>query len=74
MASNVDDRSWSTLLSLLPAITGVTVDEFVRQQAIAKETSIRGYKFFLESYIHDVQGWFCLRDYYLLHLKVLFKV
>ena len=49
-------RQWHTNLTVLPRLSGECVDNFVSQQSIAKETSIRGYKFFLGNYIHDVQG------------------
>ena len=49
-------RQWHTNLTVLPRLSGECVDNFVSQQSIAKETIIRGYKFFLENYIHDVQG------------------
>ena len=51
-----DAVGWSTLLSVLPKLTGEAVDQFVKKQCVAKETSVRGYKFFLESYVHDVAG------------------
>ena len=47
---------WHTTLSVLPFISDDTLDKFVWKQSIAKETSIRGYKFFLENYIHKFEG------------------
>ena len=55
-ASTSGDLTWHSSLSVLPKISGDAVDRFVSLQAIAQETSLRGYKFFLESYIHDVKG------------------
>jgi hypothetical protein len=57
-ASSIVSMEWHLNLSVLPKLTGETVDKFVSQQSVAKETSNRGYKFYLESYIHDVQGKF----------------
>ena len=45
-----------------PLINRATMDSFVLKQAVAKETSIGGYKFFLEIYIHDVEGWLFASD------------
>jgi hypothetical protein len=55
-ATNSDNVVWHTSLTALPNIPGDTVERFVSMPSVAKETSLRGYKFFLESYIHDVQG------------------
>ena len=54
-----EQRRWHTNLTVLSRLSGECVDNFVSQQSIAKETSVRGYKFFLENYIHDVQGTLC---------------
>jgi hypothetical protein len=62
MAEAMIVERWHTLLSVLPTLSGDSVDNFVKQQCVAKETSLRGYKFFVESYIHDVQGMRWLRD------------
>jgi hypothetical protein len=56
MAEKLYEEKWITLLSVLPALSGDSVENFVKQQSVAKDTSLRGYKFFVESYIHDVQG------------------
>jgi hypothetical protein len=53
MAENVN---WSKRLINIPIISGEEMDNFVKKQAIAKETSLRGYKFFIENYIHDIEG------------------
>ena len=49
-----DVVGWHTNLFILSKISDETVDKVVSQQSIARETSVRGYKFFLESCIHDV--------------------
>lgn len=48
--------AWHEDLSCLPNISGITIEVFINLQCVAKETSIRGYKFFSEGYIHDFQG------------------
>jgi hypothetical protein len=45
--------------SCLPAISG-EVDWVVNMQTVLKETSLKGYKFLLEQYIHDCEGVFLL--------------
>jgi hypothetical protein len=52
----LQNAHWHMHLNVLPQISGETVEVFVSSQSLAKETSIRGYKFFHESFIHDVQG------------------
>lgn len=47
---------WHRDLSILPVITGECVDNFVKLQCVATDTSIGGYKFFQECYIHDLEG------------------
>lgn len=47
---------WHTNIYVLPVLTGETVDNFVRKQSLAQETSARGYKFHVEDYIHDFEG------------------
>ena len=47
---------WHGGLSVLPTISGGEVDRIVNLQSVLRETSVRGYKFFLEQYIHDVEG------------------
>ena len=37
---------WHKNTRNLPTVTGEIMDSFVKKQAIAKETSVRGYKFF----------------------------
>ena len=54
--SKLDHAKWHTSLIVLPGITGEIVENFVSLQAVAKETSVRGYKFHLEGYIRHVQG------------------
>jgi len=43
-------------LSCLPIISGETIDKFIKLHCIANDTSVRGYSFFLEQYIHDFEG------------------
>lgn len=50
------DCLWHSTLSILPHISGEAIDNFVSSENVVNETTIRGYKFFLENYIHDVQG------------------
>ena len=40
----------------LPTVTEEIMDSFVKKQPVAKETSVRGYKPLLESYVHDMEG------------------
>lgn len=47
---------WHTDLSHFPTVCGQAVDDFVSMRCVANETGVRGYKFFLEQYIHDFQG------------------
>jgi hypothetical protein len=47
---------WGKNLQNLPVVSREVMDNFVKKQSLAKATSLRGYKFFLESYIHDVEG------------------
>ena len=54
--STLVNAKWHTSLKVLPRISGETVKYFVSQQYVAIQASVRGYKFFLEGYIHDVQG------------------
>jgi hypothetical protein len=56
MAEMMCEEHWNTLLLVLPALSGYSIDNFVKQQSVAKETSLQDYEFFVESYIHDVQG------------------
>ena len=60
LASNVNKPVmadvWHTDLRKLPQISGKAVDDFVKLRCVANETGVRGYKFFLEQYIHDVTG------------------
>ena len=41
---------WHKNTRNLPTVTGEIMDSFVKKQAIAKETSVRGYKFFGKLY------------------------
>jgi hypothetical protein len=56
MAEMLYEENWNTLLSVLPALSGDSIDNFVKQQSVAKETNLQDYEFFVESCIHDVQG------------------
>jgi hypothetical protein len=49
---------WHCDLGCLPDISGEAVDNFVKLQCITKETSVRGYKFFYERFIHEFEGKF----------------
>jgi hypothetical protein len=60
MAEGIGSQcKWHTNLTVMPRVSGECVENFVSQQSVSKDTSIRGYKFFLENYIHDVQGTLC---------------
>jgi hypothetical protein len=48
MAEAMIVERWHTLLSVLPTLSGDSVNNFVKQQCVAKETSLRGYKFFVQ--------------------------
>jgi len=47
-------------LTVLPHLDANELDKFIEKERVVKETSIRGYRFFLEGYVHDVEGWFYL--------------
>jgi hypothetical protein len=49
---------WLSNVSVLLELTLEAVDKFVSQQSLAKETSVLDDKFFLESYLCEVQGEF----------------
>lgn len=54
MTENVN---WGKRLTNIPIINGEENDSFVKKkQVIAKEMSLRGYKFFIENYIQDIAG------------------
>jgi hypothetical protein len=42
MAEKLYEEKWITLLSVFPALSGDSVDNFVKQQSVAKDTSLRG--------------------------------
>ena len=48
---------WHKNLTVLPVISAAAVERFISTENVVKETTIRGYKFFVESYIHNVEGW-----------------
>jgi hypothetical protein len=41
MAEAMVVERWHTLLSVLPTLSGDSVDNFVKQQCVAKQTSLR---------------------------------
>jgi hypothetical protein len=53
-----DSNLWHHDLSYLPNISGEAVDKCILLQCVAKETSVRGYKFFHEHFIHEFEGKF----------------
>jgi hypothetical protein len=59
-ASSIDRLEWYANLSTLPKLTGNTVDKFVLLQSVTKKICVCSDKFFLESYIQDVQGKVCM--------------
>ena len=60
--ADVTSSVWHSDLSCLPIISGETVDEFIKLHCIASETSVRGYSFFREQYVHNFEGNFvCVR-------------
>jgi hypothetical protein len=54
--SKISMSGWGKNLRNLPVVSGEVMDNFVQKQSLAKETSLRGYKFFLESYVHEFEG------------------
>ena len=52
----VDVVNWHINLRVLPRLCAEGVEQFITQYRVVKETSVRGYKFFLEGYVHDVEG------------------
>ena len=57
--SVVDIDCWHKNLTVLPRLSADGYDHFIEKHQVVKETTVRGYKFFLESYVHDVEGKFC---------------
>jgi hypothetical protein len=53
--ANVNSSVWHGDLSCLPIISGGTVDKFIELHYIANNTSVRGYSFFREQYMHDFE-------------------
>ena len=47
---------WHSNLQNLPPFSWARVESFVKINSEVQVTSERGYKFFLEGYIHDFQG------------------
>jgi len=47
---------WHTNLNVLSHLEAQLIDDFVSVNNVVKETSIGGYKFFLEGFVHDVKG------------------
>jgi len=55
-AADSDNVFWHTNLKVLPHLQAEVIDNFISANNVVKETSIRGYKFFLEGFVHDVEG------------------
>ena len=47
---------WHKNLSILPVLPAGFIESFVEQQKTVAVTSERGYKFFLEGFVHDFEG------------------
>ena len=56
---SVVSEFWHKNLDQIPVITGSFIEKFARENLPIKATLSRGYKFYHEGFIHDVQGlWF----------------
>lgn len=47
---------WHLCLSSLPEFSSVILEEFIDSNKATKVKSDRGYKFFLEGYVHQFEG------------------
>ena len=56
---SVVSEFWHKNLDQIPVITGSFIEKFAQENLPIKATLSRGYKFYHEGFIHDVQGlWF----------------
>ena len=46
---------WHTNLDKLPTMTASEVEEFLKKNTLAKQTTSRGYQFFIEGYLHKIE-------------------
>ena len=55
--------SWTSSLERLPEIVMKDVDDYLNIEKAPKSGCVKGYKFFVEGFIHKFQGlrssWFC---------------
>ena len=47
---------WHKCLANLPPLTDAMLDELIARKKAVEVKSQRGYKFFLEGYVHDFEG------------------
>ena len=48
--------SWTSSLERLPEIVMKDVDDFLNAEKAPKSGRVKGYKFFVEGFIHEFQG------------------
>ena len=48
--------SWTSSLQRLPEIVMKDVDDFLNIEKAPKSGRVKGYKFFMEGFIHELQG------------------
>ena len=48
--------SWTSSLERLPEIVMKDVDDFLNIEKAPKSGRVKGYKFFMEGFIHELQG------------------
>ena len=48
--------SWTSSLERLPEIVMKDVDDFLKAEKAPKSGRVKGYKFFVEGFIHEFQG------------------
>jgi len=55
-STSISSEFWHRNLVEIPSFTNAFIEKLARENLPVKVTLTRGYKFFYESYIHDVEG------------------
>lgn len=55
-STSISSEFWHRNLVEIPSFTNAFIEKFASENLPVKVTLTRGYKFFYESYIHDVEG------------------
>jgi len=55
-STSISSEFWHRNLVEVPSFTNAFIEKLARENLPVKVTLTRGYKFFYESYIHDVEG------------------